>query len=179
MINAAIRSGALLVATLTLIACSSEVVRKSGCSESYAIQRGLSPVEWDDGQSSPKVAFNHLYVVVPTEVIGQFSGSEVLRDRLAASDLGFPKFEPVELASQGIYLRGKNTYLEIFGPCNRFGQPVGKLGLAFSTEVAGEIDQVENRLREARRQQHGDNDERSGTGWQRHLSQWDFVESRQ
>ena len=174
MINTAIRSGPLLVATLAAVACSSRVASESGGSDSHGMQGGVSPAERHDGQSGPKVAFNHLYVVVPAEVIDQFSRSEVLRDRLAASDQGLPKFEPVEPASQSIYLRGKHTYLEIFGPSNRFEEPVGKLGLAFSTEVAGEIDQVEDRLREAGGRQYRDNAERPRVGWQRHLSRWDF-----
>lgn len=131
-------------------------------------------VEQDTGQSAPTVAFNHLYVVVSADVIAQFSKSELLRNRLAASDQGLPKFKPVDPDSQRIYLRGENTYLEIFGPDNRFGEPVGKLGLAFSTEVADEIDEVEKRLREATGRQQQDKSMRPATAWQRHLTQWDF-----
>lgn len=119
-----------------------------------------------DEKGTPVVTFNHLYVVVSAEVMAQFTQSEVLRDRIAASDQGFPRFEPVESGSQTIYLRGKNTYLEFFGPDNRFGEPVGKLGLAFSTEVAGEIDEVEERLRQT--------EGTSQAGWQRHLTEWNF-----
>ena len=156
----------LRIGHATTRATALAILLQSGC----AGPRQVAPVHATHGAragseatASPTVAFNHLYVVVPAQVMEQFLRASLLRDRLAAADRGFPKFEPVEPGSQSIYLRGRHTYLEILGPNNRFDEPVGKLGLAFSTDSVGEVEEVEKRLREA-----------TAVAWARHLTQWDF-----
>jgi hypothetical protein len=97
--------------------------------------------------SAPVVKFNHLYIVLDQATFESIRQSEFVTHQLAASDQGFPKFEPVDDQCQAIYLRGQDTYLELFGPQNKFNEPVGKIGLGWSVESVGELEQVAERLR--------------------------------
>lgn len=111
----------------------------------------------------PPVVFNHLYVVVSEETFELIRDSPYFRDTFAAMDSGFPKFEEVNEDSQAIYLRGEQTYLEIFGPNNKFGEPVGKVGFGFSVERVGGLDWVEQQLKT-----------QLNTEFERMLHRWDF-----
>lgn len=110
---------------------------------------GCSPksVRHEKIADTPPVVFNHLYVVLNEPQFAVFRDHPYFRERFAAVDAGFPKFAAVTPASQALYFRGRDTYLEIFGPNNRFGEPVGKVGLGWSVEQPGAIDWVENQLR--------------------------------
>jgi hypothetical protein len=48
-----------------------------------------------------------------------------------------------------IYVRGAETYLELMGPQNHFGEPVGQIGLGFGVEVPGSLPRVFASLRAA------------------------------
>ncbi len=135
---------------------------------------GVAPAGPEGGQAVPTVAFNHLYIVVSAAAMDQFVNSPVFRDRLAAADKGLPKFVAIDAESHSVYLRGETTYLEILGPGNHFGEPTGKLGMAFSTEVTGAMDVVEKRLVAASDRIRTDEDPRSPMLWQRELVKWDF-----
>lgn len=90
----------------------------------------------------PEVNFNHLYIVLNQNVFESIRDSDFVNDHLAASDQGFPKFLPVDGHCQSIYLRGRDTYLELLGPENKFQEPVGKVGLGWTVEKVGELDVV-------------------------------------
>lgn len=96
---------------------------------------------------TPPVVLNHLYVVLNEPQFAVFRDHPYFRERFAAVDTGFPKFAAVNPGSQALYFRGRDTYLEIFGPNNPFGEPAGKVGLGWSVEQPGAIDWVENQLR--------------------------------
>lgn len=111
----------------------------------------------------PEVKFNHLYLVLSQSEFDAIRSSDFLINRFAASDQGFPKFLPVDAQSQSIYLRGRETYLELLGPDNKFREPVGKLGVGWSVEKVGELDAIQKLLAE-----------RSSESFTRVLNQWDF-----
>ena len=111
----------------------------------------------------PEVKFNHLYVVLSQADFEAVRTSDFLLSQLSASDQGFPKFLPVDGQTQSIYLRGRDTYIELFGPDNKFGEPVGKVGVGWSVEKVGELDVVQNLLAKD-----------SLVSFTRVLNQWDF-----
>lgn len=110
----------------------------------------------------PKVLFNHLHVVLSPADFDSLRSSVAAMESLAAVDQGFPKFLPVADDSQAIYLRGQDTYIELFGPNNKFNLPVGKMGLGWSVEKVGELDEVERLLRSE-----------NPDGYTRVLNRWD------
>jgi hypothetical protein len=112
--------------------------------------------------SKPQVVFNHLYMVLEEKAFHALRNSEFATRQFAASDQGFPKFKPIDNACQSIYLRGKDTYLEMLGPNNSFGAAVGSIGLAWCVETKGAIDTVESQLRKAK------------VDVSRYLKRWDF-----
>ncbi|MBM3966911.1 MAG: hypothetical protein FJ308_17870 [Planctomycetes bacterium] len=111
----------------------------------------------------PEVKFNHLYVVLSQADFESLRSSDFLLNQFAASDQGFPKFLPVDDQCQSIYLRGQDTYIELFGPENKFGEPVGKIGLGWSVEKVGELDVVQKLLAKE-----------STDSLTRTLNRWDF-----
>ena len=42
------------------------------------------------------------------------------------------KFAAVNGDDQALYFRGEQTYLDVFGPHNKFAEPVGKVGFGFA-----------------------------------------------
>jgi len=92
---------------------------------------------------TPDVKFKHLYVVLSQEDFNSIRSSDFITNHFAASDQGFPMFEPVDDQCQSIYLRGQDTYLELLGPKNKFNEPVGKVGIGWSVEKVGDLDLVE------------------------------------
>jgi hypothetical protein len=111
----------------------------------------------------PDVKFNHLYLVLNEKDFEALRKSDFMKAQWAASDQGFPKYLPVDDECQSIYLRGRDTYIEFLGPGNKFGEPVGKLGIGWSVENVGEIDTVQSLLA-------GEKPE----SFTRSLRQWDF-----
>jgi len=111
----------------------------------------------------PELKFNHLYVVLNHEDFESVRDSDFVRNHFAASDQGFPNFLPVDEQCQSIYLRGRDTYLELFGPKNKFNEPIGKIGIGWTVEKVGELDLVEPLLAKG-----------SPDTFTRVLKRWDF-----
>jgi hypothetical protein len=111
----------------------------------------------------PEVKFNHLYVVLSQADFDALRASDFLLNQFAASDQGFPKFLAVDGQCQSIYLRGRDTYLELLGPENKLGEPVGKIGVGWSVEKVGELDVLQGLLTKD-----------SPDSFTRVLNQWDF-----
>jgi len=111
----------------------------------------------------PEVKFNHLYVVLSQVDFDAVRTSDFLLTQFAASDQGFPKFLAVDGPCQSIYLRGRDTYIELFGPENKFGEPVGKIGVGWTVEKVGELDVLQGLLTKD-----------SPDSFTRVLNQWDF-----
>ena len=111
----------------------------------------------------PEVKFNHLYVVLSQADFDALRTSDFLLNQFAALDQGFPKFLAVDGPCQSIYLRGRDTYIELFGPENKFGEPVGKMGMGWSVEKVGDLDVLQGLLTKD-----------SPDSFTRVLNQWDF-----
>lgn len=94
----------------------------------------------DPGPCPTGMGLNHVYVVLDAETFAAVQASAFVLDSLAAIDAGLPAFEPPTESSQRLFLRGRTTYLELFRPDNRFGEPVGKIGLALGPDDAGALD---------------------------------------
>lgn len=80
--------------------------------------------------SREAAALNHVYVVVDAETFAAFRNSPDLAAFLGRTDGGLPDYAPPAPDADRVFFRGRRTYLEIFAPDNRFGEPVGKVGLA-------------------------------------------------
>jgi hypothetical protein len=111
----------------------------------------------------PQTFFNHLFVVFNQTDFDALRKSSFVRDELAASDQGLPKFHAVDENCQAIYLRGLDTYLELLGPNNKFNEPVGKIGIGWSVEKVGELDTVQHLLTK-----------NSTAEFTKELTRWDF-----
>ncbi|MBZ5715872.1 DUF5829 family protein [Nannocystis pusilla] len=97
----------------------------------------------------PPVPLNHLYVVLDAETHAALRTSRFLLEEFAAVDAGLPHFRPVGPDADVLYVRGAETYLELMGPQNHFGEPVGQIGLGFGVEVPGSLPRVFASLRAA------------------------------
>ncbi|MBE7176961.1 MAG: hypothetical protein INR69_11170 [Mucilaginibacter polytrichastri] len=85
---------------------------------------------------------NHLYVVLDSASFQALKTNPYMRF-FGRMDAGMPDFSPVTDSSTTLYLRGKNTYVEIMGPENRFKEAVGAVGIGFSWDSrAGEPDTI-------------------------------------
>lgn len=121
-------------------------------------------VRWSTAEvRPPEVKFNHLYVVLSQPDFDAVRTSDFLLNQFAASDQGFPKFLAVDGPCQSIYLRGRDTYIELLGPENKFGEPVGKIGVGWSVEKVGELDVLQGLLAKD-----------TPDSFTRVLNQWDF-----
>lgn len=88
-------------------------------------------------------ALNHIYVVVDAATFAALRDSAKLADLLGRSDGGLPDYAPPAPDADRIFFRGRETYLEVFAPDNRFGEPVGKVGLAIGHDDPGDFDALE------------------------------------
>ncbi len=97
--------------------------------------------------SVPLVHINHCYLVVDTDTYNAIRSNSFLRELFAhayeednASDENF--------SWKGYYLKGENTYLEIFAPQpeqDEFAH-IGNSGIAFGTDEKGDLSRLQARL---------------------------------
>jgi hypothetical protein len=88
---------------------------------------------------------NVLTSVVP-EVRAQEEKLAGTEQEFAVVDTGLPRFLSPDDRSQTLYVRGSTTYLELMGPSNSFGEPVGKCGIGLTVEQPGSIARVRDAL---------------------------------
>jgi hypothetical protein len=106
---------------------------------------GPSP---DPGAPSPEpceahVGLNHFYFVLDEETYAAVRSSDFILREFAKVDAGLPAFLEQDPASERLFVRGKHTYLELFRPDNRFGEPVGKVGIALGGDRMEDLDCVQ------------------------------------
>jgi len=80
--------------------------------------------------------FNHLYVVVDSLTFNAILDQDELFNEFANIDAGLPGFRKADTDATILYFRGKNTYVEIMAPKNKFNTPFGSIGLGFSWDTA-------------------------------------------
>ncbi|MDX2036306.1 MAG: DUF5829 family protein [Isosphaeraceae bacterium] len=103
-------------------------------------------IETKSTSQSSEVMLNHFYIVLDGETIRDLRTSEFLLGEFASVDTGLPRFTPAGDMSEILYVRGRSTYMELMGPKNGFGEPVGKCGIGLTVESRGEISKVERAL---------------------------------
>jgi len=92
-------------------------------------------------------ALNHLYIVVDGPTFAALRDDPVLAALLGRTDGGLPDYAPPQADADRLFFRGRETYLEIFAPENRFKEPVGKVGLGLGLDVSDHFDAVERAWR--------------------------------
>lgn len=88
-------------------------------------------------------ALNHVYVVVDAETFAALRDSTALAALLGRADGGLPDYAPPAPDADRVFFRGRRTYLEIFAPENRFGEPVGKIGLALGHDDPSAFEELD------------------------------------
>lgn len=111
---------------------------------SFAAAADAAPSVQPEGVEAVRApALNHIYVVVDAPTFAALRDSAALADLLGRSDGGLPGYAPPAPDADRIFFRGRETYLEIFAPDNRFGEPVGKVGLAIGHDDPAHFDALE------------------------------------
>lgn len=77
---------------------------------------------------------NHFYVSIDQESFEAFRDHPEILSEYFEGDMGMPEFRPADQSANIIYLRGETIYMELMGPGNRFGVPVGVVGIGFSED---------------------------------------------
>lgn len=100
-----------------------------------------------ESQAPRPPALNHVYIVVDDPTFEALRGDAALAALLGRTDGGLPDYAPPGPDADRIFFRGRQTYLEIFAPDNRFNEPVGKVGLGLGLDAPAEFDAVEQAWR--------------------------------
>ncbi|MCU1277933.1 MAG: hypothetical protein JWM53_1479 [bacterium] len=95
----------------------------------------------------PAVGLNHIYVVLDQATYDALVNSDFVMDELASSDGGINHPTRPGPGSRSVYLRGRNTYIELLAPRNPTAAPVDSCGLALSPDEDGALDTLERSLR--------------------------------
>lgn len=115
-----------------------------------------SPSAWSGSSDADRPAgapyppaLNHVYVVLDEATFAAIRESRELLGLLGRSDGGLPDYAPPPPATDRIFFRGRQTYLELFAPNNRFREPVGKVGLALGFDQPVRFNALEQAWRTA------------------------------
>lgn len=95
-----------------------------------AVAPAIQPTEATSRSTLQAPSLNHVYIVLDQATFDAIRDSRELAALLGRTDGGLPDYAPPPPDSDRIFFRGRTTYLELFAPRNRFGEPVGKVGLA-------------------------------------------------
>lgn len=94
-----------------------------------ALRHGAKPA---DAPYPP--GLNHVYLVLDATTFAAIRDSREVSHLLGRSDGGLPDYAPPLPGADRIFFRGRQTYLELFAPDNRFREPVGKVGVALGVD---------------------------------------------
>lgn len=100
------------------------------------------------GTPAPPV-LNHVYIVLDAATFTAIRESRELVRLLGRRDGGLPDYAPPPPDADRLFFRGRQTYLEIFAPNNRFREPVGKVGLALGYDQPEQFKALEHAWRAA------------------------------
>ena len=95
----------------------------------------------------PAVGLDHFYVVLDQPTYDAVRASGFVTEELAAVDGGLTHAGTPLPRASSLYVRGRDTYLELLGPNNRTGAPAGSCGLALASDEPGALAKLEPRLR--------------------------------
>ncbi|MEM7185272.1 MAG: DUF5829 family protein [Bacteroidota bacterium] len=119
----------ILVMCVLVISCKEEVLDHYDPS---LVDRGKIDKAFHPQVS--QVLFDHLYVVVDSTTYQALTSNRNWKQSYAFLDKGLPDFTPHQENGSTCYMRGHHHYIEILGPNNSYGEPVGKSGIGFSLE---------------------------------------------
>ncbi|TFW11003.1 hypothetical protein EGY25_15035 [Brevundimonas intermedia] len=100
-----------------------------------------------ESQAPRPPALNHVYIVVDGPTFEALRDAPELAALLGRTDGGLPDYAPPAPDADRVFFRGRQTYLEIFAPENRFNEPVGKVGLGLGLDAPAEFEAVEQAWR--------------------------------
>lgn len=108
-------------------------------------QASHAPVDTPMTESQPPrpPALNHVYIVVDGPTFEALRDSPELAALLGPTDGGLPDYASPAPDADRVFFRGRQTYLEIFAPDNRFNEPVGKVGLGLGLDAPDDFEAVE------------------------------------
>src|SRR6266576_662166 len=86
----------------------------------------------------PPVLLNHLYVVLDSETMAAIVASPLITEELGTFETRTTTANGGEKWT-GHYLRGQNTYIELFGPGGFRGARPGMVGIGFGVEDSGGV----------------------------------------
>jgi hypothetical protein len=98
-------------------------------------------------RAESRPALNHVYIVVDGPTFAALRDDPALAAVLGRTDGGLPDYAPPQADADRIFFRGRETYLEIFAPENRFKEPLGKVGLGLGLDASDDFDAVERTWR--------------------------------
>lgn len=98
-------------------------------------------------QTARPPGLNHVYVVLDAQSFAAVRTDRRLTALLGPADGGLPDYAPPPEDTDRLFLRGEQTYLELFAPENRFDEPLGKLGLAIGEDSTAGFEGLADRWR--------------------------------
>lgn len=123
-----------------------------------------APAQGDQMKVAPRApALNHVYVVLDAPTFAAVRDDASLSRLLGRADGGLPAYALPTTDAERIFFRGRTTYLELFSPDNRFGEPVGKVGVALGYDTRQDFD----RLADVWAWECGDTFRMTPVAWQR------------
>ena len=122
-----------LTIALTLISCKEK--KQKNYDNSI-----IDPDKIDEvfGNDTSSVLLDHLYIVLDSISYAKLAQDNALNGTYAMMDIGLPDFKPFDDKATSCYLRGHRHFIELLGPNNQYGEPVGKSGIGFSLHNKGE-----------------------------------------
>lgn len=94
----------------------------------------------------PKVYLNQVSVVLDDVTFKGIIKSDFIQKKFANVDAGMPKFGKANDTVNAIYVRGKNTYVQILNSKNPYGMKEGQIALGFSAEQINGAKQLHDSL---------------------------------
>lgn len=113
----------------------------TGGAQASPAQQSATPL------AEARPALNHVYIVVDGPTFAALRDDPALATLLGRTDGGLPDYAPPQDDADRIFFRGRETYLEIFAPENRFEEPAGKVGLGLGLDASDQFDAVERAWR--------------------------------
>ena len=93
---------------------------------------------------APEVGLEHFYAVLDAQTFSALAQNPFLMEEFASVDAGLPGFETPTREDSALYIRGKDTYLELFGPENPLGAPIGQVGIGLGVDDPGRFSELED-----------------------------------
>nr|WP_277924143.1 DUF5829 family protein [Sphingomonas hankookensis] len=90
--------------------------------------------------ATARPGLNHIYLVLDQPTFDAMRADPVVSTLLGAPDAGLPDYAAPPVATDRVFLRGRQSYLELFAPGNRFDEPVGKVGIAIGEDDGRRFD---------------------------------------